>query len=167
MLVQSTADTIQYVYMLYTDGQYPEFFRDLPPNCSPEQALSILQYHGDIVQIVEEGVTVGFIVSGMNDYTRLVTIGVLILKEYQTKGYAAKAVKEAAELFFTRLNANKVVCTCSKDDKRTMYLLEKAKFLPEARLRDNTFYLGELHDEIRWALPRDRYFSLYPSTQKE
>lgn len=145
----------------YEKGTYPEYFRSAPPNCTPEQLAMLMRLGGDTFRIIVEDKHVGWITAGMHPFTRMASCGIIVFDEYLNKGYAAEAVKKAAKFIFNSMKALKLVCVCSRDDKRSMYILEKAKFLPEARLRGNTYYSGAIHDEIRWTMPRDKYYKLY------
>lgn len=154
-------DDVKELYKMYQEGSQEAFFRNFPRNINKEQLLAILKLSGDVLRVVSNKQVVGWLIAGMHPLTRMASIGLMIKPQAQHAGHAAAAVKVAAKHFFDKMDANKLVCVCSRDDKRTMQLLEKAKFYSEARLRDNTFYGNALHDEIRWALPRDRYYKLY------
>lgn len=157
------------LFQMFNEGMYPEYFRNFWPGCTPQQFKAQLATGGDvlIVHDPKDAAIVGIVSAGFNPMTRMAFAGLLVFEPARHKGFAAEIIKNLAEKVFDKLNANKLVCICSRDDKRSMYLLEKAGFLPEARLRDNTFYSGKLHDELRWAMPRDRYYRLYGKKTKE
>lgn len=160
--IQTSSVGFDHLYALFMCKKYPEFFRNVPPEANREEFEAIMSYGTEVLDLIaDSGELVGWLFASLIRMTRLVQMGLLIMEEHQKKGLAVASIKAAAKFAFRDANANKLVCTCSRDDKRTMNILEKAQFLPEARLRENCYYNGKLHDELRWAMPRQRYFKLY------
>ena len=148
------------LYEMYLTQELPEFFRNFPDTLPLEPFSLYLTTTGDVLELIEDNTIIGFSTAAFHLKTKIATLSALIELPYQKTGLALKYMKQFAKLAFDQ-GALKLVCVCSRDDKRTMSLLEKAKFLPEARLRGNCFYQGKIHDELRWSLPKNLYTKYY------
>lgn len=160
MFTNATQVGLRAMYQMYLSREYATAFRNFDDFMHFDQFVTALSSQGTLMQIEHEGKFAGFLVVGINPKTRMAALGIGLLKEFQSKGLAVKAVVETMHYLFSK-GLLRLVCMVSRDDKRSMELLEKGKFLPEARLRGNCFYNNKLHDEIRWVMPRELYFKHY------
>ena len=80
---------------------------------------------------------VGFIdLFDFNPQHQRAGIGILILKEYQNKGFASEALKMITEYAFSTLNLHQVYANIPADNKNSLSLFEKLKFIKIGSQKD-------------------------------
>ncbi len=72
---------------------------------------------------------IGFIdLIDFNPQHRRACIGILILEEFQNKGFASEALKIFIEYAFTQLNLHQIYANIASDNIQSVQLFEKMKF---------------------------------------
>ena len=166
MLRTITAKGFEILYKAYQSGEYPEYFRNFEDFLNMEQFAAYMQTCGSLTEVVDGTQIQGFVTLAQVARTRIALPSILILKDHQHKGVAVSAFKEIGDWVFKK-GFLRIICVCSRDDDRTMKLLEKAHFFPEARMRGNCFYKGRLHDEMRFSLPREQWRKFYQNQSEK
>ena len=71
-----------------------------------------------------------------NPQHRRAGVGILILKEYQNKGFASEALKMITEYAFSSLNLHQVYANIPADNKNSITLFEKINFVKIGSQKD-------------------------------
>lgn len=150
----------QELYKAYYSNEYPIFFRHMEDFLNEDQFYQIFGNGISVLEICQKKIY-GFLTLKVYIKPKIVEVGILLLKDFQKTGLALKAMKMILTYLLIKQGYNKVICTVAKDDIRSMELLKKGQFLPEARLKYNCYYDNKLRDELRWAMPKNRFKHLY------
>jgi len=156
MLKSPTQETITTLYECYKSKEYPHFFRHLLPDLQLEQFISAMLLMGLVYNIVDNNQIIGFLTSNINTITRNASLGILILKEHQSKKYALSTLAKYIDLLFHR-KVHKIIFSISSADERSLKIIEESDFIKEATLRDTSRYNGNYHNDIVYVLPHKRY----------
>jgi len=90
---------------------------------------------------------VGFIdLFDFNPQHQRAGIGILILKEYQNKGFASEALKMITEYAFSTLNLHQVYANIPTDNRKSIALFEKLKFIKIGSQKDWILSDGSFKD---------------------
>ncbi len=81
-----------------------------------------------------------------------VGIGLLILPNYQTKGYASEALELVIEYAFTRLNAHQLFANITQDNNKSIALFEKFNFKIAGTKKDWIFFNNGYKNELLYQL---------------
>ena len=84
--------------------------------------------------------------------SKIAEIGFMIKNSAQRKGFGVEAVGLLKNYAFDELNLNKLVATCSVDNTGSYTLLEKAGFVREGCLRQNTVINNTFVDDYIYGL---------------
>ncbi len=90
---------------------------------------------------------VGFIdLFDFNPQHQRAGVGILILKEYQNKGFASEALKMITEYAFSSLNLHQVYANIPADNKNSLALFKKSKFTKIGSQKDWILSDGSFKD---------------------
>lgn len=87
-----------------------------------------------------------------NHQARMAEVGYLLKIEAQGKGIASEALALIKNYAFTTLRLNKLVASCSSGNIGSYKVLEKAGFLREGCLKQNTILNGKYIDDYVYGL---------------
>lgn len=158
MLRNLTPEGLDQYFEAYQSGRYQKYFRHFEDFLNKEQIKAIAS--AVAMEIVVSNRIVGFLNVQYSNKSRVANVGVMIKEEFQKQSHALLSMLETADYLFKK-GCLRIICVCCRDDTRAMELLEKAGFLPEARMRGNCFCDGRIRDELRWAMPRETYKKTY------
>jgi diamine N-acetyltransferase len=90
---------------------------------------------------------VGFIdLFDFNPQHQRAGIGILILKEYQKKGFASEALKMITQYAFSTLNLHQVYANIPANNKKSLALFKKLKFIKIGTQKDWILSEGSFKD---------------------
>ena len=69
--------------------------------------------------------------------------GIVILPEYQHKGFALEATMLATKYYLNTLRLHKIYCYIRNDNKRAILMFEKAGFIFEGGLKEHVYRMGQ------------------------
>lgn len=94
-------------------------------------------------------------------HTRLGKFGIMILRDYQGKGYGTEAVKWALDWGFKHAALHKISTMVYEHNPPSIKMCEKLGFKLDGRLRDETYYDGRFWDDLIYSMLehewRERY----------
>ena len=160
MLRNLSQEGAEKLFQLYSSGEYQKYFRHFDDFLNKEQLLQQAISGGNPMEIVDNNQIVGFVQVRVENKSRVAHLGTILDKAHQGKSRALLAVLETADYLFNK-GILRIVCVCCRDDERTMKLLQKGGFLPEARMRGNCYCDGRIRDELRWVMPREVFYKTY------
>ena len=87
-----------------------------------------------------------------NPQQKRVGIGLLVLPQFQLKGFATEALQLIINYAFTYLNIHQVYATISVDNHKSITLFEKLNFKKSGIKKDWLFVNGNFKDEVIYQL---------------
>jgi RimJ/RimL family protein N-acetyltransferase len=90
----------------------------------------------------------------IHPYHQRAEVGIRLGKPYWSKGYGQDAIRTVVDYGFRHLNLVKIGLRVLADDERAVGAYRKAGFEEEGRLRSQTWFDGERHDELVMAVFR-------------
>jgi RimJ/RimL family protein N-acetyltransferase len=154
-----TKDTVELLYSWYKEDTEPIYFRHMPDGLELEPFALSLDIAGLLLEIIDKEL-IGVVHVTLRPRPKLAEIAIMLLPEYRGQKKALETMKQLMDsLYEDRIH--KVVVNVSRDDVETVSALEKGGFRVEARLRDNCFYSGKLHDELRLSMTANKFKELY------
>tara|TARA_R110002050_G_scaffold215109_3_gene351253 strand:+ start:76 stop:603 length:528 start_codon:yes stop_codon:yes gene_type:complete len=88
----------------------------------------------------------------INHQAKIAEVGYLLKMEAHGKGLASEALSLIKQYAFTTLHLNKLVATCSSNNIGSYKVLEKAGFLREGCLKQNSMLKGKYIDDYIYGL---------------
>ena len=89
---------------------------------------------------------------------RKATFGIMIGEvAAQNRGYGSEAVRLTLRFAFEELNLNRVELSVADFNARAIHVYESAGFELEGRFRQAFYRHGAFHDDLRYAVLRDRW----------
>lgn len=85
------------------------------------------------------------------------SFSVLVARQYRKRGYAEDAVRLILKYGFMERRLQKCNSACVSYNTASIQLHRKLGFIEEGRLRRDSFYNGEFHDEILWGMTLEEY----------
>ena len=92
-----------------------------------------------------------------NPQHQRVGVGILILPEYQKRGYASEALNLLIDYAFFHLNVHQIYANITSDNTNSIALFEKAKFKKVGVKKDWTFVKENYKDEILYQLIKNKH----------
>ena len=100
-----------------------------------------------VIENTDTNENVGFIdLFDFNPQHQRAGIGILILKEYQNKGFASEALKMITQYAFSTLNLHQVYANIPTDNRNSISLFEKLKFVKVGSQKDWILSEGSFKD---------------------
>ncbi len=100
-----------------------------------------------VIENTDTNENVGFIdLFDFNPQHQRAGIGILILKEYQNKGFASEALKMITQYAFSTLNLHQVYANIPTDNTNSISLFEKLKFIKVGSQKDWILSEGSFKD---------------------
>jgi diamine N-acetyltransferase len=100
-----------------------------------------------VIENTDTNENVGFIdLFDFNPQHQRAGIGILILKEYQNKGFASEALKMITQYAFSTLNLHQVYANIPTDNRNSISLFEKLKFIKVGSQKDWILSEGSFKD---------------------
>ena len=100
-----------------------------------------------VIENTDTNENVGFIdLFDFNPQHQRAGIGILILKEYQNKGFALEALKMITQYAFSTLNLHQVYANIPTDNRNSISLFEKLKFIKVGSQKDWILSEGSFKD---------------------
>ncbi len=84
--------------------------------------------------------------------TKTAEIGFMLKNEARGRGYATEALCITKDYAFSSLHLNKLIATCSSNNHPSYKLLEKAGFVREAKLEQNSIINNKHIDDYLYGL---------------
>lgn len=102
---------------------------------------------------IESGKAIGSIgIKITNHQARIAEVGYLLKTKAHGKGFASEALLLVKHHAFATLHLNKLVATCSSENIGSYKVLEKAGFLREGCLKQNSILNGQYIDDYIYGL---------------
>ena len=100
-----------------------------------------------VIENTDTNENVGFIdLFDFNPQHQRAGIGILILKEYQNKGFASEALKMITQYAFSTLNLHQVYANIPTDNRNSISLFKKLKFIKVGIQKDWILSEGSFKD---------------------
>ena len=99
--------------------------------------------------------SIGF--TGFEINARRTEIGYWIDKAYEGRGIVMEACTRLIDYAFDQLGMNRVEIRCSAENARSAAIPERLGFKQEARLRQQEYRMGKLHDFLVFGLLRSEW----------
>jgi len=132
---------------------------------TPYSKYTLKQYienaHQDIYEIkqfrfvicTKENIKIGIIdLFEFDPKNRRVGVGLLLLEEYQNKGFGSQALKLVIDYAFLSLNMHQIFANISKNNKKSISLFKKFNFVKVGVKKDWNFNNSKYQDEILFQL---------------
>ncbi|MEM7335206.1 MAG: GNAT family protein [Chloroflexota bacterium] len=84
---------------------------------------------------------------------------VIVNRQHQRRGYAEEAVRLILKYGFLERRMHKCTSACASYNPASIRLHEKLGFTLDGRLREESFYNGQHHDELMWGLTLEDYLA--------
>ncbi|WP_299004024.1 GNAT family protein [uncultured Shewanella sp.] len=140
---------MQHVYDPFTEAEARARFetRLLPWTKESEHWLSLSINHNETQ---EKFGSIGLKIT--NSDAKIAEIGFMLKTSAQGKGYGFTALSLILKHAFDTLKLNKLVATCAVSNIGSYKLLEKANFIREGHLKQNTLIGGQYVDDYLYGL---------------
>jgi len=159
---QLTIDDWPLFHQLHTDPSSMKYVRDILDEdaikAKFEQAIAPWALQGDnflSLCIVEKGSGCKIGITGFFPAwlpSKQAEVGYLLVPQGRGKGYAFEALISVAEYAFSQFGFHKLVARVQDENVASSRLLEKAGFVQEALLRENTQIGGIWRDDRQFGL---------------
>lgn len=153
-----------FLWAVYQDPEYCEFFRRMPPNWIRSQVMD-LEYLAQcqLYVVHANDIPIGVaIVAHACPYSLTCQIGLLIAPEH--RGILVKGIKVAfwalyklCEMIFERTATRKVSVRFLSERKDIEKSLLRSAFTKEAEFKESCLCYGEFKDELEYAATRETY----------
>ena len=90
-------------------------------------------------------------------YNKKAELSLIILKEYQGKGYGGKALQAIMSYAFDNMELHRLEAEVIEYNSKSVKLLEKFGFVKEGVLREAKYHDGKYQDIFRYGLLRTEY----------
>ena len=84
----------------------------------------------------------------------------LVDRPYRRRGYAEEAVRLMLKYGFMERRFQKCNSCCASYNTASIQLHQKLGFIEEGRLRRDSFYNGDYHDELLFGMTLDEYLAM-------
>lgn len=107
------------------------------------------EYKALIMTILVNGKAVGVIdLHNIDHKNKQAEIGYWISEDFQGRGIITKCVKKIVSIAFTELNIHKLIILTEKENKKSLFVAERAGFVQEGILKNHRTYNNEAKDFI-------------------
>jgi RimJ/RimL family protein N-acetyltransferase len=86
-------------------------------------------------------------------------IGIIIAKEYRSKGYASESLQLFLRYIFGRTTINRIEAKIAQDNIDSIVFFERNSFVKEGVMRESTYYDFEYKDVILYSMIKKDYIS--------
>lgn len=159
------AEWAPHLYQWYYSGDYEEYFRHYGDTLKIDDFIAVIKDPARKLFAVWEKETDKLIgVCGLHEesiHDRQTKIMILLVKEVQTRGYAAQALLLMLDFVFGIRRYHKAGFNVLASNERLNRQLKEAGFACEAILKDSVWYQGRYQDENQYSLLEDDYRRLY------
>ncbi|MGE0630967.1 MAG: GNAT family N-acetyltransferase [Pseudobdellovibrionaceae bacterium] len=139
------------VYKWYYSGDYEEFFR-YTPDCPSAQKIVSTAIDNTFMVVVKDTV-VGLVRQyDANEFSRNISVGVLVDKEFEKNKIGTTALKIFLHWKFNYCNFYKVKLNIMIRNKRVSNILDLLGFYKEGEFKKDVFLNGEYHDSAVYAM---------------
>jgi RimJ/RimL family protein N-acetyltransferase len=132
--------------------KYWETQRDIDPSKDPK-------WFSLVIELKEEGKVIGHAGIGVvkTGEHRQGTVGWLLGRAYQRKGFATEAAEALVMYGFERLGLHRISARTGRDNERSWQLMERLGMRREAHFRESHVVNGEWRDEFVYAVLADEW----------
>ncbi len=102
---------------------------------------------------------VGYTISDITPFGKIVHMGYLLLPEYQGKGYMTEAVKRVIDFAFSDDGCIRITTGCYSDNVASKRVMEKAGFRKEGERIKAQYHDGVMKDRLDYAINKSEYIA--------
>lgn len=148
MLIPFHPEFAELIWEWQLDPSYARFFRTLDRYLSLSELENFPQVCGSEILMFRDDSKILGLVSLTYLPHGVAEVGLLIDKNQQNQGHAAKMATQACAYLKNNRNLRKAICKVVGDDERTLKGALANGFEIEGTLKKQTFLLGQFEDEI-------------------
>ena len=105
-----------------------------------------------------DGATIGWVTLHSRDPKNgTFGFGVAVYRDYRGHGYAVDAVRTLLKYGFWEQRYQKCNSVCFQSNEASIRLHEKLGFIQEGRIRRNSFFNGQYHDDVLFGMTREEF----------